>query len=1149
MLKVSNSTTKSSVQLINYWRRKLAGSIPLLDLPTERPRQASITYGSEIHSIFLAEKLVISLKIISHNQDVEIFITLLAVFKILIYRYVDRQDILIGAPISSENGSAIDLLVFRTDLSGNPTFTQVLDRTKQVVAEAYEHQDLSFDQLIEVLEIEHSPSYYPLVQVMFSLEQSNADLQSLSGLTEKFKIDQTPASPSSLDLALKLEQTATGIFGHFEYSTDLFTAATIERMAMHFQTLLESIVANPDQSIDELRLLTDPERQQLLVAWNQTQVDQPHQCIHQLFEAQVERTPDNIAVVFEQHQLTYQELNSQANQLANYLQKLGVAPDVPVGIYLERSVAMVVGLLGILKAGGSYVPLDPSYPQDRLTYMLANSQVKVLIGSQQLVAGLPKSDTQVVYLDADWSKIDQENSANLGSEVRLEHLGYTIYTSGSTGLPKGVAMTQRALCNLIAWQIAQPTANPRATTLQFTPISFDVSFQEIFATCCAGGTLVLVTNEIRRDPFALLNLLDRAGIERLFLPFVALQQLAEAAVNSQSFPRQLRAVITAGEQLQMTPAIRKFFGNMPDCTLHNHYGPSESHVVTSFTLTSPVENWSVLPPIGRPIANTQLYVLDSQMQPVPIGVAGELYIGGDCLAREYFQRPELTAERFIPNPFDLSHESPSGRAQRLYKTGDLVRYLHDGNIEYLGRIDNQVKIRGFRIELGEIETLLSEHPTILQTTVVAREDSPGHKRLVAYCVTTEPERLRPGDSYSQIDELRSFIAQKVPSYMVPTFFVILSALPMTPSGKVDRRALPPPDYRQNTAVTFVAPQDSIEIELTELWQQVLGINSIGIQDNFFDLGGNSLLAVSLLREIEQVWLQQLPLATFITAPTIARFAAVLRQVPGSTTWSSLVAIESRGSQPPLFCIHPVGGNVLEYYPLSHHLGLEQPIYGIQSQGLDGIQVPLTQIEAMATKYISEIQAVQPDGPYLLVGYSFGGLIAFEIACQLESRGEKVNLLALLDTESPTLRAVRPSLLQTLDIHLRNFQQLNIKEKIKYIKDRIVFRLLYQHKENSQKDLMLDTWAADLPPAYLKVLEANFQSGENYIGKFYAGKITLFRSSIQPITQALHPELGWGDLGVVDVYNVRGHHSTVLKEPCVQALARQLKLCIDLLGDA
>jgi amino acid adenylation domain-containing protein len=1135
MVETEQNSLKSHAELVSYWQQQLAGSLPLLNLPTNKPRRSLITGNTETYSILLPIDLVDSLKLVSQQQDAEIFTTLLAVFKILIYRYCDRHDILIGSPTTSKGGTIFDRIVLRTDLSGNPTFSEVLQRIKKVVADAYEHQDLPFERLIEALEIERSPSYHPLFQVLFDLTQDTADIK-ISPLPAKEVNSDPDPRLSSLDLALKLEQTSAGISGYFEYSTDLFTVETISRMAMHFQILLAGVVTNPEQPIDELPLLTDPERQQLLVDWNQTEADYPDQCIHQLFEAQVELTPDRLAVVFEAEQLTYQELNNRSNQLANYLKKLGVGADIPVAICVERSVAMVVGLLGILKAGGAYVPLDPSYPPERLSYMLANSQVNVIVSSQKLVVLLPESTAQVVYLDTDWGEIDRENSDNLGCEVRLENLGYTIYTSGSTGLPKGVAMTQRALCNLIAWQIAQPTANYCAKTLQFTPISFDVSFQEIFATWCTGGTLVLVTDEIRRDPVTLLNLLDRAAIERLFLPFVALQQLAEVAVNYNLFPQQLREVITAGEQLQITPAIRKFFGTLSHCTLHNHYGPSESHVVTSFTLTNPVENWSALPPIGRPIANTQIYVLDSQMQPVPIGITGELYIGGDCLAREYFQRPELTAEKFIPNPFDLS-SSRTEDLCRLYKTGDLVRYLPDGNIEYLGRIDNQVKIRGFRIELGEIETLLSEHPAILQTTVIVREDNPGNKQLVAYCVTNVTV---------SIDELRSFIAQKVPSHMVPAAVVILPALPMTPNGKVDRRALPVPDYtRQESTATFVAPQDAIEIELTALWQQVLGVKSIGIKDNFFDLGGNSLLAVRLLGEIDLVWHQKLPLATFIAAPTIEQFSIVLRQEQGSTTWSSLVPIESRGSRTPLFCIHPVGGNVLEYYPLAYRLGPEQPMYGLQSQGLDGVQAPLTQIEAMAANYINEIQTVQPNGPYVLAGYSFGGLVAFEIACQLESQGEKVKLLALLDNESPTLPTIRPSLWQSLGIHFNNFRQLDLKGKIEYIKDRIVFRTMYRHKENSEQEFLIDNWAEPLPPEYLRVLEANFLAGKNYLGKFYPGKVTLFRSSIQPITQALHPDLGWSDLvGSLEIHDLPGYHSNLLKEPYLQALAQELKLCLD-----
>jgi amino acid adenylation domain-containing protein len=1138
MLKTSNNKLKNSVESISYWRRKLSGIIPLLDLPTDKPRQSSITCQTETYSIFLAEKLVNSLKIVSRDRDVELFVTLLAVFKVLIYRYVDRQDISIGSPMSSENGSEIDLLVFRTDLSGKPTFAQVLNRTQQVVAEASEHQDLSFDRLIEVLEIERSPSYHPLVQVLFSLVRSNADLQSLSGLTvggaspleHRFKIDRTLASPNSLDLVLTLEQTKTGIFGHFEYSTDLFTAATIERMAMHFQVLLESVVANPDQSIDRLSLLTDPERQQLLVAWNQTQIDYPHQCIHQLFEAQVERTPDNIAIVFEQQQLTYRELNDRANQVAHYLQSRGVVPKMLVGLYVERSSATMIGLLGILKTGATHVPLDPNHPPDRIEYVLEDAQIAIILTQQQLIDRVSsRASVELICLDTDWVKIATQSTSTPLVDLDPDQIAYLIYTSGSTGKPKGVEARHRGVVNFITSMQRQPGMTATDILLSVTTLSFDMAVLEIYLPITVGAQLVLVSREDAMDGKKLAATIAQLGVTMM-----------------QATPATWRVLLESGWQGQ--PNLKILTGSEPISTdlvtqlltksssVWNLYGPTET---TVWSTAYQVQGHEQRIPIGRPIANTEIYILDPHLQPVPIGVTGELYIGGAGLARGYWHKPDLTAEKFIPHPFSTDATA------RIYRTGDLARYLPTGEIECLGRIDFQVKLRGFRIELGGIEALLCQHPQIVQAVATVREDNPGDRRLVAYIITD-----RQSDSIDNqlipptVSQLREFLADRLPSYMVPSTFVWLDSLPLTPNGKIDRRALPVPSNIRQLDTLFVTSDDELELRLTKMWEQVLKIQPIGIEDNFFDLGGHSLLAVKLIAQVEQVWNQKLPLATFLAAPTIQQFATVIRQEQASTTWSSLVQIESRGSKAPLFCIHPVGGNVLEYYPLAHHLGQEQPIYGIQSQGLDGIQVPLLQIEAMAAKYINEIQIVQPDGPYLLVGYSFGGLIAFEIACQLESQGKKVNLLALLDTESPSLLNIRPSLFQSVGIHARNFQQLNLKDKLKYIKDRIIFRLIYQNKENSQKEFILDRWDTDLPPAYLKVLEANFQSGENYPGKFYPGKITLFRSSIQPITQALHPELGWGDFGAVDVYHLSGHHSNLLKEPCIQALAQKLQLCIE-----
>ena len=1130
MVEISNSSPKTLAQSIGYWRQKLAKSEPLLDLPTDKPRPSSITDGTETQKIFLAQKQIDSLIIIARGRGVDLFVVLLAVFKVLIYRYVDRQDISIGLPISREPGSTSDLLVLRTDLSGNPTFTQVLDRTRQVVVEAGEHQDLSFDRLIDALEIELSPSYHPLVQVMFSWAH-NADVP--SGWAEKFKITRT-YSPSDRrvsapDLSLQLEQTQTGISGYFEYSTDLFNAATIDRMAMHFQTSIESIVANPEQSIDELTILSDSERHQLLVDWNQTQIDYPHQCIHQLFEAQVERTPNNIAVVFEQHQLTYRELNNRANQLAHYLRAQGVGKDVLVGLYLERSLAMVVGLWGILKAGGAYVPLDPAYPKDRVAYILADAQAKVLIADPHLLASLPAHQAAIVCLDRSKTEIELQPRSNPVTDSGPAHLAYVIYTSGSTGNPKGVEVCHQSQANLLTYLQHTPGLTSSDTLLAVTTICFDTSTADMYLPLLVGAKIVLVSSEVAADGFQLLAKLNDARATFLQATPVTFRLLL--AAGWQGSP-QLR-VVSTGEAL-----ARNLADSLIDkvAELWDLYGPTETTVWSTGSKINDLRQVSnyrgALELIGKPIANTQAYILDRYLQPVPLGIHGELYIGGDCLAKGYHNLPELTAAKFIPNPFS---DAPNAR---LYKTGDLARYLPDGNIEYIGRIDNQIKIRGFRIELSEIEGLLAKHPAVKEVAAMVREDAPEDRRLVAYIVAATTQ-IHP------VTSLREFLAVKLPSHMIPVAFVFLDLLPLTPNGKIDRRALPMPSYIRQLDNAFVASQDDLELQLTKMWEQALGIQPIGIEDNFFELGGHSLVAVKLLGEITRIWHQRLPLATFIAAPTIAQFATILRQEQRPATWSLLVEIEPHGSKTPLFCIHPVGGNVLEYYPLAHQLGLEQPMYGIQSQGLDGIQAPLTQIEAMATSYINEIKTVQPDGPYLLVGYSFGGLIAFEIARQLASRDEKVNLLALLDTESPNLIDVRPSLLPTVGIHLQNFQQLNVREKIKYIKDRIVFRLFYQNKENSHKEFMLDNWGVDLPPEYLKVLAANFQSDENYIGKFYPGKITLFRSSIQPITQALHPDLGWSDLaGVVEVYDIRGHHSNLLKDSCVTDLAQQLKLCIE-----
>lgn len=628
----------------------------------------------------------------------------------------------------------------------------------------------------------------------------------------------------------------------------------------------------------DVSLLNSAERQQLQ-AWNETQMEDErlNWCIHQLVEAQVARSPQQIALVFEDQSLTYQAMNEQANRLARRLRGLGVGPESLVGICLERSPDLIIALLAILKAGGGYLPLDISYPADRLQYMMEDAQIQVLLTQRHLAQKLPSQSAQVVCLDGqragdagfDAGLDAGQDTTNLDNLATPDNLGYVIYTSGSTGQPKGVAMPQRALVNLILWQMDQSAAFvPGGRTLQFTPISFDVSCQEIFSTLAEGSTLVLIRDEQRRDPSFLLRYLKEAQIQRLFLPFVALRQLAEAYAQERILPEHLRQVITAGEQLRITTELVHWFTDMPDCTLHNHYGPSESHVVTACYLEGAPQDWPVLPPIGRAIANTQLYILNREMQALPLGKTGELYLAGDCLARGYLNRPEITAQRFIQHRF-------AGRTTVLYQTGDLARYLPDGSLEYLGRSDQQVKIRGFRIEPGEIEALLEQHAQIQEAIVLTQEATPGNVRLVAYVLA----KAAPTDAEIPLArQLRHFVGAKLPDYMVPSAFVILDVFPLTPSGKVDRRALPIPEWTRVEEGAYVAPRTPVEMQLSGLWAELLGVEKISVHDTFFSLGGHSILAVQLTYLIQERLNIDIELSQFLKKSTIAGLADLVEQM-------------------------------------------------------------------------------------------------------------------------------------------------------------------------------------------------------------------------------------------------------------------------------
>ncbi|HET6975216.1 MAG TPA: amino acid adenylation domain-containing protein [Pyrinomonadaceae bacterium] len=852
---------------LDYWRNQFAELPPVLELPLDHPRPKVRSLRGAFISVEFAEALTKRLKELSRNEDATLFMTILAAFQIVLSRYAAQPDVAVGVPVANrrrrefENliGFFVNTLVLRTNLAGDPTFHELLGRVREVSLGAYAHQDAPFEMLVEQLQPVRDAAGTPLFNVLFVFQNApRVDLE-LPGL----KIEQldVETGTAKFELMLSLEESDGRLRGVFEYATDLFEESTIQRMLGHFQTLLESLVQYPERSISELSLLTAEEEQELLIEWNQTTAEFPRtRCIQDLFAEQATRTPDEVAVVCGRETMTYRELDHAASRLAHALRREGVGPESVVAVATERSTLMAVAVLAVLKAGAAYLPLDPEYPHERLSFMLEDTRASVVLTEQHLLERLPAHSARAICLDTEAELIACERDTNPETGASSNNLAYVIYTSGSTGRPKAVMMSHRALCNLVTFQLHSSRA--RARTLQFASLNFDVSIQEMFSTWCAGGTLVLVDEETRRDAGALLRLLIYNRIERLFLPVVALQHLAEASEAEGLVPRDLREVITAGEQLKITPPIERLFAKLDGCHLDNHYGPTETHLATMWRLETAAGEWPRLPPIGGPIANAQVYVLDEHYRPVPRGVVGELYIGGEGLARGYFNRPDQTAERFIPNPFSVE----AGAC--MYKTGDLVRYADQRRLAYIGRSDRQVKVRGFRVEVGEIETTLKLHRDVRQSVVTDWELEDGRKVLAAYVVAAA------GTPATLTSELKGLLRDHLPEYMVPAWFMRMDQLPMLPNGKVDRRALPPPD-RNVHKDDYRNARTPVEEVLCGIWEQVLGREGVLADDDFFDLGGHSLLATQLISRVRQSFRIEVPLRLLFEHPTPARLAHVV----------------------------------------------------------------------------------------------------------------------------------------------------------------------------------------------------------------------------------------------------------------------------------
>ncbi|MGZ3459615.1 MAG: non-ribosomal peptide synthetase, partial [Archangium sp.] len=793
------------------------------------------------------------------REGVTPFMALLAGFQVLLSRYSGQTDIVVGTDIAGRThaemegliGFFVNQLVMRGDLSGDPSFRELLGRTRQVALGAYAHQDVPFEELVRELNPERSLAHAPLFQVKLVLQNAPTPELRLPGLT--FRSTESGVGAAKFDLTLAINETAEGLSCLCEYSTDLYEADTISRMFDHLRVLLEAATSNPDQRLSSLPLLTEAERRRVLVEWNDVRADYPRDvCAHQLVEAQAQRTPDALAVQMGEDSLTYRQLDSRANQLAHHLRSLGVGPDVRVGLCVERSLHLVVGILGILKAGGAYVPLDPSYPSERLAFMLRDSLTPVLLTQEHLADELPIQSELLVLLDAEWDTFiatRPEHSPN--APVLPDNLAYIIYTSGSTGTPKGTLLAHRGLCNTALSTVTAHGFHPESRVLQFAASSFDASVCEVFSSLLAGACLVLASREDILPGAPLVSLLTSQRINAVTLTPSVLARLEPSQLPS------LCTVISAGEAC--SPELLSHWA--PGRSFLNAYGPTEATICAS--ITGPLQPGQRLT-IGRPLPNVQLFVLDERLQPVPAGVPGELFIGGPGLARGYLGRPALTAEKFVPNPFSTQPGA------RLYRTGDKVRLLSDGQLEFLGRLDSQVKLRGFRIELGEVESVLRSHSSVQQAVTLLREDSPGDKRLVAYLV------LHPGQSL-EVSEARALAKEKLPEHIVPSAFVLLEALPLTPSGKVDLEALPPPEaQRLEESDSHVAPRTPTEELLANLWSQLLGVARVGIHDNFFELGGHSLLATQVISRIRATFGVDLPIRELFEEPTVAGVAQALQ---------------------------------------------------------------------------------------------------------------------------------------------------------------------------------------------------------------------------------------------------------------------------------
>lgn len=1117
---------------LSYWKNKLNKATTFLDIPTDYPRTTVQRFQGQTYSFVIPRDIVDKLEVLNYKNKATLYVTLLTAFNVLLYRYSNQNDILVGTPVSGRSrkelegliGMFVNTVVIRTPIRDNMSFSELLKLVRQTVIEALDNQDLPFEKLVEELQPIRNSGHNPIFQVMFALDEKKEKSISLDSLTLYPSVITN--GTSKFDLNLDIQENEEGIMGNFEYNTDLFKESTIIRMANSFQKLLETISKGFEIPLLEIPILSEEDYHKVIYNWNSKSMDYPKDaCVHHFFEKQVEVSPNRISVIYNDQSLTFKELNCRANKLARYLIKQGVSSEKKIVICMDRSVDVVVAILAIWKAGGSYIPIDPSYPSDRILQMIELSDHMMIISQEKYLHMFTQNE--IFCMDRDQAIFFQELDTNLISDVEAGNLAYVIYTSGTTGIPKGVMVEHRSLVNLgLGWN-REYLLNEDSRFLSVASISFDVFSGDLIKMIFSGGGLVITPEETVIDFSALYNLINKENVTFLDSTPSLLVPFLDYIYEQNSKVKSLKTLIFGSDYFPIDD-YKRIISRFDDMRIINGYGITETTNESSY-FESDIDYFEETSrgyvPIGRPLPNTRYYILNKSMQPQPIGVFGELYIGGDGVSRGYLNNSELTLKSFVSDLFNKNG--------RMYRTGDIARWREDGNVDFLGRQDHQVKIRGFRIELSEIESQLAQHKAVKEAVVIVQEHKLGGKKLVAFLVPKIKADINK-------DEIYKNLKKKLPSYMVPSVIIILEKMPLTPNGKVDRKELVSNLKEQNISQKlFIRPRNHLEYELQLIWEEILGLAPIGMHDDFFDIGGHSLLLIQMVSRIKKKLGKDVPLSAIYKGATIEDIAGLLKEESYIKPGRSLVEVQKHGSRKPLFFVHGAGGYIFGYTALFKLLGEKRPIYGLQISNPDS---DFQTLEEIAEHYLNEIRTVQPKGPYQIAGHCFGGLVAFEMACQLKRDNEDVHFVGLLD--SYLAEELNNNDIDDLKYIEDYALRMEIPDKDKLLK-------LEELKKMDNNELLayLNELARTAPKFFPPDVDIDFVKKDLNIWINHSKAMDRYKPGTEDVPLVLFQAIdttgdatrGWVNLTTRDfvVIPVEGGHGSLVRPPFVDKLVRNI----------